>query len=69
MKNLSSTCEVPILVEKYQFSHLLSLASRFVKKKMNKQIRANSKCKPMSTILDSISRRRLRSHVSVHSQP
>ena len=69
MKNLSSTCEVPILVEKYQFSHLLSLASRFVKKKMNKQIRANSKCEPMSTILDSISRRRLRFHVSVHTQP
>ena len=69
MKNLSWTCEVPILLEKYQFSHLLSLASRFVKKKMNKQIRANSKCKPMSTILDSISRRRLRFHVSVHTQP
>ena len=32
-------------MEKYQFSHLLRLASRFVKKKMNKQIRATLKSK------------------------
>ena len=68
VKTFSSTCEVPKFVEEYQFSPLLRLASRFVKKKINKQIRANLKSKPMSTILDSISRRRLRFHVAVRTQ-
>ena len=36
---------------------------------MNKQIGANLKSKPMSTILDSIPCRRLRFHVSAHTQP
>ena len=39
------TCEVVEFVQKHQFSHFHHFASKFVKKKNNKRIRANLKSK------------------------